>query len=141
MAKKSAVQTVTVTMQNQELMVAHEALLQLAQLRVPTATAMRVRRLARVVGPTVEDVQEERRKLVRLHADLDERGEPHGDENGKIVFKSDDDREAYAAAHRELMELETTLEVQPLTASELGIKEIQAGLLIALDDLLLDDLG
>ncbi|MCB0071913.1 MAG: hypothetical protein KDE20_10665 [Caldilineaceae bacterium] len=140
MAKKSATAQ-TVTMQNQELMVAHEALLHLAQLRVPTATAMRVRRLTRVVGPTVEDVQQERRKLVRLHADLDERGEPHGDENGKIVFKSDDDREAYAAAHRELMELETTLEVQPLTASELGVKEIQAGLLIALDDLLLDDLG
>ncbi|MEZ4558745.1 MAG: hypothetical protein R3A10_07925 [Caldilineaceae bacterium] len=130
----------SITMANKDIAMAHEALLALAQMRVPTQTAMKVRRLARAVGPIAEDMQEERRKLIRQHGDLDEHGEVQSDDAGKILFKTDDDREAFTAAMKELLDLQTTLELQPLRATEIGVKEIQPSVLVALGDLLVDDL-
>lgn len=141
MATKSKQKPVTLTMRSDEVLVAHDALQALAQMRLPTATAMQVRRLVRIVGPTVEDVRAERLKLVQAHALLDELGAPQTDDQGKILFESDDERQAYGAAHKELMALEVEVEALPLRASELGIKEIQAALLVALGDLLEDDWG
>lgn len=138
---KPTTKTTHLTMRNDEVLVAHEALQMLAQMRLPTATAMQVRRLIRIVGETAEDVRAERLKLVQTHALLDELGAPQADDQGKIVFESDSERQAYGAANRELMALKVEIEALPLRASELGIKEIQAALLVALDDLLVDDLG
>ena len=129
----------TVTMRYEQVLVAHRALMLLAQMDLPRETAMHIRRLVRVVGPPAEDAQEERRKLLRLHAQLDERGQVVADEHGQVQFESDEKRSDYEEAHRELMELEADLEVRQLRASALP-ESVKPALLIALDDLLLDDL-
>ena len=118
---------------------AHRALMLLAQMDLPRETAMHIRRLVRVVGPPAEDAQEERRKLLRLHAQLDERGQVVADEHDQVQFESDEKRSDYEEAHWELMELEADLEVRQLRASALP-ENVKPALLIALDDLLLDDL-
>ena len=129
----------TVTMRYEQVLVAHRALMLLAQMDLPRETAMHIRRLVRVVGPPAEDAQEERRKLLRLHAQLDERGQVVADEHDQVQFESDEKRSDYEEAHRELMELEADLEVRQLRASALP-ENVKPALLIALDDLLLDDL-
>ena len=130
----------TLTMRYEQVLVAHKALMVLAQMDLPRDTAMHIRRLVRVVGPPAEDAQEERRKLLRLHAQIDERGQVVADEHDQVQFGSDEKRSAYEEAHRELMELEAELEVVQLRASSLPAEGLRAALLIALDDLLLDDL-
>ena len=129
----------TVTMRYEQVLVAHRALMLLAQMDLPRETAMHIRRLVRVVGPPAEDAQEERRKLLRLHAQLDERGQVVADEHDQVQFESDEKRSDYEEAHWELMELEADLEVRQLRASALP-ENVKPALLIALDDLLLDDL-
>ena len=136
---KPTTKPTTLTMRYEQVLVAHKALMVLAQMNLPRDTAMHIRRLVRVVGPPAEDAQEERRKLLRLHAQLDERGQVVADEHDQVQFESDEKRSDYEEAHWELMELEADLEVRQLRASALP-ENVKPALLIALDDLLLDDL-
>lgn len=140
---KETVQTTakSITLRNKDIVLANEAVMALAQMWIPPATAMKVRRLARVIGPVADDIMAEKRKLARQHAKLDERGDVVGDENGKIVFKGEDDEAAFTATLTELMDVEMSLEIKPLRASELAdLDHIQPSLLLALGDTLEDDL-
>lgn len=126
------------TMQNNDVVVANLALQQLAQMRLPLATAMQVRRLLRAVRPVAADVQAEREKLIEQYAVM-VAGKPEVDERGLVNFG--DKKEAYVAAHRELMALEAEIDAPLLHASTLELEEVQPALLVDLGDLLVDDLG
>lgn len=141
-SKAKPAKTTTLTLTNDQILIAHSGLVALTQLRTPLPVpfGMKVRRILRVVKPLSEDIQEERKRLVETYAELDENGEIQEDEKGEIIFQSPEKRKEYIKAHRELMELEIEVTTPTLNASDIADKNLQTSVLVALDDLLVDDL-
>ena len=127
-----------IQMTHEDVVAANLALQQLAQMTLPIKTAMQVRRVLRVVQPVAADVQAERQKLIEQYA-VKVAGKPEVDDRGFVNFG--DQKEAYVAAHRELMGLEAEIDAPLLHASTLELEEVQPALLVDLGDLLVDDLG
>ena len=123
-----------------DVLSARDALEVLAQQRIPFRSAMAIRRALRAVGGAAADVQAEREKIINEYALRNDDGEIVFDpKNGRIEFG--ENRQAYAAAHTELMDTVVTVATAPVPASLLEeIDEIEPAILLGLGDLLMDDL-
>lgn len=111
------------------------ALRALVNEKMPVKLAMQVRRLARGLGPIVEDYNAERQKLIEQYAQKNGAG-PKTDETGNILLE---DPQAFHAGHRELLAVEHEVEagLAAATLEESGI-EIAPGLLIGLGPLVVE---
>ena len=121
-------------MQNRDLNTLHQALSELADMSLPMATAMKVRRIVRALVPHLQDVEAERSKLVERHARKDAEGHVVT-ENGQWAFDSVEDREAFVAQANELMDLEWE-PPERIATLELEGREVRARVLIGLGEVL-----
>ena len=99
------------TFKMSELYEANEGLASLVKDRIPSKVALKLRKLARVVGQRVEDVEAERAKLLDAYGKKDENGKlvqgPRGDQ-GEITIRLADP-EAFNRDLAELMSQETEI--------------------------------
>ena len=73
-------------MKNGELLIANQALGQLANVAMPITTALKVRRMARQLGPVLEDIEAERKRLLERYAVRDADGQPRFEDEAKSRY-------------------------------------------------------
>ena len=108
----------------------------LAQLRLPVAGALRVRKVSRAVQEHWDDLQTVRGGLIEQYCKKDEKGKPIPTQSGAQVtyeFEDDEAREAFMAQWGELMAQEFS---HPYGVEEahLGKGDIEPSILIALNE-------
>lgn len=101
----------TVTVRNDELQVAltgmQRMVAELLQQKTSPHLMMRLRRMMRAAASVVEDAEQERLRLIKLYAKLDEKGEVVNEpaEQGarKAVFETPEKQQEFGAAFQALM--------------------------------------
>lgn len=119
---------------NNEALLAHQALAQLAQERVPAATALRIVRGLRLLSQAVDDVEQVRQQLLDQHARRDDAGQRLTEERDGLPHVVIEDQAAFDQDYNELMATEIEIDWS-LSASELQ-GDVRPALLFALGPLL-----
>lgn len=130
-----------VVLSNAEAQSAAQALQHLVALRVPFATALKMRALIRRINEHNEAVEAERQKLLEEYAAKDEAGRPimvvvDAERNlQQYTFDSPLKQQAFSSEYTQLMAVRA-LEVEPLLAADLARTEVTTADLLALGELL-----
>jgi len=114
-----------VTIANGELQVALRGMQRLAgelmQQKVSPKLMMRLRRMMRAASAVVEDVEQERQRLIKLYAKLDDKDEVVSEDAAGVkqaVFERPEDRVLFEAAYQSLMTV-TSEQPEQLTEADL----------------------
>ena len=108
---------------NQALVESIQTLQKLNRLELPVKVACLLSRNIKEVDKSLESYNETRQKLIFQYADKDEEGNLRFDEKGDIIFK-EGIQEKWSQDIRELLELKTTTNVQPISIHDLFKAEI-----------------
>ena len=129
------------TIRNAEIPAALEGLQELAQLKVPVAGALRIRKVLRALGEHWNDVLEVRNQLARECCLLDDKGEPvqETQPDGSVTspWRDDAAREDFQQRWAELLAQEFT-HSYGIEIAHLGKIEVTAATLLKLGDLLVE---
>lgn len=127
-------------MRNGELQAALQALTTLANVRLPVKTGLKIRAMMRSLNHLSEDIEAERKKLIGIYAQKDERGEPIvidvGGGMGRYEFG--DNLSDFDAEYNALMACEVAGRPAALRITDLGDVMIEPLVLLQLGDLLAD---
>ena len=131
----------TITIRNAEIPAALEGLQELAQLKVPVAGALRVRKVLRALSEHWNDALEVRNQLARECCLLDDKGEPvqETQPDGSVTspWRDDAAREDFQQRWAELLAQEFT-HSYGIEIAHLGEIEVTAATLLKLGDLLVE---
>ena len=128
------------TVKNERVEMILSGLGRLAQLRLPVAGALRVRKVTRALQEHWDDLQAVRGRLIEQYCKKDEKGKPIPTQNGaQVTYEFEDDaaREAFTTEWGELMAQEFS---RPYGIEEghLGKGDIEPSILISLDEFLVE---
>lgn len=128
-------------MKNSEMKVAVQALGVLVNVKMPVKTGLKIRSMLRSLNHLLDDVEEERIKLIKEFSIKGEDGNPVvedlGDGRGRYDFG--DNLSDFDAEYNALMNCEVAGKPAPLTVSELGDVVIEPLILLQLGELLADE--
>jgi hypothetical protein len=117
-----------VTVRNDELQAAFKGVqslvAELLQQKVSPHLMMQLRRMTRAAAPVIEDVEQERKRLMQQYAKVDEKGEVITEdfEGGKkAAFETPEKYQEFAAAYQALMAVTSE---QPETLTEKDLEGI-----------------
>lgn len=122
-------------MKNGELLIANQALGQLANLAMPITTALKVRRMARQMGPMLEDIEAERKRLLERYAVRDADGKPRFEDEAKSRYAL---KPEFYIDWQALLDADSAAEIAPIMIAELGEITIQPAVLMGMGDLIVD---
>lgn len=107
----------------------------------PTKTSLKIAKIKKAIDAEKDLVQDEFIRLVKLHADLDEKGNilPHNDQPGTYHI-TDEKNEAWNKALKDFEEASFDIQQNPLTIDELEGVRLSPADIIALECLLADDI-
>jgi len=129
------------TVRNSEIPGILEALNELAELEVPVAGALRIRKVIRALREHWQDVAAVQEQIAKECCQLDEKGElvRVQQEDGSVSspFRDDEAREKYLQRWRELME-EEFAHPWGIEVKHLGKNDVKASILIRLGEFLVD---
>lgn len=103
---------------NRMLVNSTQVLSKLNQLELPVKVAFILSKNIKEVDKTLESYNETRKKLLFQYAEKDEEGMPKSDDYGNIIFK-DGCQEKWTQDIQELLNLETTVQIQNISAHDL----------------------
>lgn len=129
-------------MNNVEAQQALQALTELARVKLPVSGALRVRKIIKALQAHMEDVEAVRIDIIGRYAKRDEDGHiitENNQENGTVVFEDDDAKAEFLGEYQKLM-AETWETDLTIRVSDLGSGEIEPAVLIALGDLLEEEI-
>lgn len=127
-------------MKNFEMKVAVQALGVLVNVKMPVKTGLKIRSMLRSLNHLLDDVEEERIKLIKEFSIKGEDGNPVvedlGDGRGRYDFG--DNLSDFDAEYNALMNCEVAGKPAPLTVAELGDVVIEPLILLQLGELIED---
>jgi len=127
-------ETLKVTITNQQILLASQALAVLVKVKRPVLGALKMRQLARALQPHIEDYEAERQKLLDAHGDHDAEGKRKL-EDGQVLFADAAARAAFDSAMADLLACTWECPVR-LTVKDFGGLDVEPELLVALGELL-----
>lgn len=104
--------------------------------KMPGRVGLALRKIIRELTDALRDVEAERMKLIELHAQIGEDGEPMA-QDGRYLFREGEE-EVFSAAYAELMGSEIDV-TERIREQDIADVVILPGLLIGLGPLLVDE--
>ncbi len=127
-------------MKNYEMKVAVQALGSLINVKMPAKTGLKIRSMLRTLNHLLDDVEEERIKLIKEFSIKGEDGNPVVEDlgNGQGRYDFGDNLAKFEAGFNELMNCEMAGKPAALTIADLGDAVIEPLILMQLGELIED---
>jgi hypothetical protein len=127
-----------VTLTNREIIEARAALMGLAKIIWPGATALKIKRMWREVNTAFQDYESLRNEALERLAKRDEKGKLVTSAEGNAVFETAETAQEFAAYVRELLDAPVECR-HTLTEAEATSRDVAPQLIIALGPLCVED--
>ena len=127
-----------VTLTNREIIEARAALIGLAKIIWPGATALKIKRMYREVDAAYQDYEGLRTEALMRLAKRDEKGQIAADAQGNAGFETPEAAREFAAYVQSLLDAPVDCRYT-LTEAEATAREVEPRLLIGLGPLLVED--
>lgn len=121
------------------------ALNKLIEKEIPVKTAFKITQIIKEFNPLLDTVRTAYNKILEKHSEKDEAGKPKlaVDEKGKpmpgkVVVK---DQKAFVEALKELYDIESTINQEPITIDDLGAIKIEPLVLMGIDFMFKKDIA
>lgn len=128
-----------VTVTNFQLQNSQVVLGELVVQQIPIRTALILKGIIRTVAQAVKDMDELRQEMIKARAEVDENDQVVTDDKDGVVFKSDEDKEAFLEEVTELFNTEVKIDIPKLKPEDFGNAQMSVQQMIVLEFMIDED--